>query len=89
VEELTKRIETLVSDGFEKAKTSAQEYSEEIRETTSALDNLSKGIGQSADEFENLAEQNNKAKDMVNRIKDFVGMAGAAKMLQSALRNAC
>jgi hypothetical protein len=56
VDELTKRIETLVSDGFEKAKMSAQNYSEEIRDTANVLDNMNKEVRQSADEFENLAE---------------------------------
>jgi len=71
-----------------KADQTLDDIQNEFQETGKAAQQMSGQVSQGATEFERMNEAARKADGVYNKIKEFVGAAGAVRLFQKALRDA-
>ena len=71
-----------------KADQALDDIQKEFQETGNAAQQMSGQVSQGAAEFERMDEAAKKADGVYNKIKEFVGAAGAVRVFQKALRDA-
>ncbi len=61
---------------------------EALKKSTSAFNDMTDSVRDAADAHAEFSEQQSKAQDVQKRIKDFLGLAGATKVLSASFRKA-
>lgn len=88
VAKLTAAFEDFAEDGLIKANLAAQDFQKQVGGMQDTTKMMGQQVGDAAQSWDALNEAQQKANSMEQRIKQFIGMAGAAKVLKEALKDA-
>lgn len=88
LEALRAKCEQFKNQGVQGVDASLSTLEQSLRETGEAADTTGNKISESAQDFKKLDEQVGQTQAFANRIKQFVGLQGAAMLARRALRNA-
>lgn len=88
VTELTARLNQLKAQGLEPIKTGFQQAEKTVEEFRESTEKLGGAIEDSNQQMKDFNEVQNRADAFKQKAKEFIGMAGAAKVLRAAVRNA-
>lgn len=85
---LTNKFIELKNKGLDQVTDAANQFNQAAKGTGEVVEDLNKKIDESKESFEQLSEAAKEQDAFENKIKQFLGMAGAAQVLRNALRNA-
>ena len=85
---LRERFSDLVGGGITKASEAAKGIGVTLDSTTKEVDKLSEGVERGREAWKQYDEQTRNTNAMINRIKHFVGLSGAATLARRAIQNA-
>ena len=85
---LTAKFIELKNRGLDQVTAATTGFNQAAKETGEVVSGLTKKVDESAESFGNMAEAAREQEAFENKIKQFLGMAGAAQVLRSALRSA-
>ncbi len=88
IDELLSRLNALEEDGYKELEIAIQQYTNEVQEVVTANEQASTSIARGNEEFREQKQIMADRNAFAQRIKDFVGMKGAAMLMRSALRSA-
>ena len=87
-EKLTAKFVELKNRGLDQVTAATTKFNQAAKETGEAISGLTNEVDESAESFKNMSEAAREQEAFENKIKQFLGMAGAAQVLRAALRNA-
>ena len=87
-EELIKRLSDLKKKGFDNLTKSAEQAEENLEDFGEGCRKIKNDVQEGTEALEELNDAAAKKEAFADKIKQFVGLAGAAQVLRSALRNA-
>ena len=87
-EKLTAKFIELKNRGLDQVTSATTEFVQAAKETGEAIGGLTKEVDESAESFKNMTDAAREQEAFESKIKQFLGMAGAAQVLRSALRSA-
>ena len=85
---LTQRMRELVSQGIEPLDDAIDKIIPEFEELENGARNVGEGIKQDLEKFSNQSDNDTRINNLKENIKQFIGWAGASKVLGAAMRNA-
>ena len=85
---LTERMRELVSQGIEPLDDAIDEIIPEFEELENGARDVGEGIKQGLEKFSNQSDNDARINNLKENIKQFIGWAGASKVLGAAMRNA-
>lgn len=88
VEDLQKALERLVVQVQNNSKALDKNFASSLKTTGKELDGVQGEVKETASALEELEERSDAADAMTNRIKQFLGVSGAAQVMRAALRDA-
>ena len=86
--ELVARLQALKDKGLSDFAEQAKKASKGATDLGKGVDKLGDEVKQSAEEFKILSEEMQRAQEVENKIKSFLGLTGATQLLKAALRDA-
>ena len=86
VEDLEKALVKLRKEADQKASRSLENLGNTVNETSQDFKTMEKEVGDAKDNLEELDERAGQVEAFAERIKQFVGLAGAAQIMSKALR---
>lgn len=88
VSELIKRLVEIKTKGLDKVGQAADKATTEVGEFGEGLNNLKGNIDEGTDALEKMTEATAQKEAFENKIKQFLGLSGAAQLMRMALRDA-
>ena len=88
IDELLSRLNALEEDGYKELEIAIQQYTNEVQEVVTANEQASTSIARGNEEFREQKQIMADRNAFAQRIKDFVGLKGAAMLARTALRSA-
>ena len=88
IDELLSRLNALEEDGYKELEIAIQQYTNEVQGVVTANEQASTSIARGNEEFREQKQIMTDRDAFVQRIKDFVGLKGAAMLARTALRSA-
>lgn len=87
-EDLQKALEKLAVQVQNNSKALDKNFTSSLKTTSKELDGVQGEVKETAGALEKLEERSDAADAMTNRIKQFLGISGAAQVMRAALRDA-
>ena len=87
-EKLTAKFIELKNRGLNQVTSATAKFNQAAKETGEAVSGLTNKVDESAESFKNMSDVAREQEAFENKIKQFLGMAGAAQVLRSALKSA-
>ena len=87
-DELVSRITAIKDKGLADFAKNAKTASDGAKELDKSMEEMGDGVKDAAESYEVLSEEMRQAQAFEQRIRDFLGVAGAAQVLRIALRDA-
>lgn len=88
IDELLSRLNALEEDGYKDLEVAIEQYTNDVREVATANEQASASIARGNEEYREQKQIMADRDAFVQRIKDFVGLKGAAMLARTALRSA-
>ena len=88
IDELLSRLNKLEEDGYKDLNTAIEQYSNDVKQVITANDQASSAIARGNEEFREQKQIMSDRNAFLQRIKDFVGLRGAAMLARTTLRAA-
>ena len=88
IDELLSRLNKLEEDGYKDLETAIEQYSSQVQQVVVANEQASTAIARGNEEFREQKQIMADRDAFVQRIKDFVGLRGAAMLARTTLRAA-
>lgn len=86
--DLTSRLQALKNKGINQVTQTVKKANTSLRENGVALDELGVQVDNCKDKYEDFTERTKQAEALQQRIKDFLGVAGAAQVMRQAMQDA-
>lgn len=85
---LAEKIKAVLAGGLEKIPEELNDLTVEARETQTEVRRMGDAVGEAGDEFDNMSKTASAGDAFAGRIKQMLGIQGAARLMRAALRDA-
>ena len=85
---LAEKIKAVLAGGLEKIPEELNDLTAEARETQTEVRKMGDAVGEAGDEFDNMSKTASAGDAFAGRIKQMLGIQGAARLMRAALQDA-